>query len=171
MARSIQIDGTKLRGAFAAAKVNMAAASRECGFSQNYFSNCCGYCSISGAAAKLLEIKYGIMLRDYVYVEPEKPVQTEIEAEEPKAEAMPAVAVDIKDLQQAFAVAMQNHAPEMNYERLREVTRDAVRDGILDAIYQMNADKPTRDMVTMTMANAVTGGMLMAWRKKLEQSK
>ena len=164
MARSIQIDGTKLRGAFAAAKVNMAAASRECGFSQNYFSNCCGYCSISGAAAKLLEIKYGIMLRDYVYVEPEKPVQTEIEAEEPKAEAMPA---DIKDLQQAFAVA----APEINYERLREVTRDAVRDGILDAIYQMNADKPTRDMVTMTMANAVTGGMLMAWRKKLEQSK
>ena len=158
MARSIQIDGTKLRGAFAAAKVNMAAASRECGFSQNYFSNCCGYCSISGAAAKLLEIKYGIMLRDYVYVEPEKPVQTEIEAEEPKAEAMP-------------AVAMQNRAPEINYERLREVTRDAVRDGILDAIYQMNADKPTRDMVTMTMANAVTGGMLMAWRKKLEQSK
>lgn len=167
MARSIQIDGTKLRGAFAAAKVNMAAASRECGFSQNYFSNCCGYCSISGAAAKLLEIKYGIMLRDYVYVEPEKPVQTEIEAEEPKAEAMPAVAVDIKDLQQAFAVA----APEINYERLREVTRDAVRDGILDAIYQMNADKPTRDMVTGAMASAVTGGMLMAWRKKLEQSK
>ena len=75
--------------------------------------------------------------------------------------------MDIKDLQQAFAVA----APEINYERLREVTRDAVRDGILDAIYQMNADKPTRDMVTMTMANAVTGGMLMAWRKKLEQSK
>lgn len=167
MARSIQIDGTKLRGAFAAAKVGMAAASRECGFSQNYFSNCCGYCSISGAAAKLLEIKYGIMLRDYVYVEPAEPAQ----AEEPKAEAMPAVAVDIKDLQQAFAVAMQNHAPEINYERLREVTRDAVRDGILDAIYQMNADKPTRDMVTMTMANAVTGGMLMAWRKKLEQSK
>lgn len=171
MARSIQIDGTKLRGAFAAAKVNMAAASRECGFSQNYFSNCCGYCSISGAAAKLLEIKYGIMLRDYVYVEPAEPAQTEIEAEEPKAEAMPAVAVDIKDLQQAFAVAMQNHAPEMNYERLREVTREAVRDGILDAIYQMNADKPTRDMVTGAMASAVTGGMLMAWRKKLEQSK
>lgn len=154
MARSIQIDGTKLRGAFAAAKVGMTAASRECGFSQNYFSNCCGYCSISGAAAKLLEIKYGIMLRDYVYVEPEKPEQ----AEEPKAEAMPAVAV-------------QNRAPEMNYERLREVTREAVRDGILDAIYQMNADKPTRDMVTGAMASAVTGGMLMAWRKKLEQSK
>lgn len=168
MARSIQIDGTKLRGAFAAAKVNMSAASRECGFSQNYFSNCCGYCSISGAAAKLLEIKYGIMLQDYVYVEPEKPAE---QAEEPKAEAMPAVAVDIKDLQQAFAVAMQNHAPEINYERLREVTREAVRDGILDAIYQMNADKPTRDMVTGAMANAVTGGMLMAWRKKLEQSK
>jgi hypothetical protein len=168
MARSIHIDGTKLRGAFAAAKVNMAAASRECGFSQNYFSNCCGYCSISGAAAKLLEIKYGIMLRDYVYVEPEKPAEP---AEEPKAEAMPAVAVDIKDLQQAFAVAMQNHAPEINYERLREVTREAVRDGILDAIYQANADKPTRDMVTGAMASAVTGGMLMAWRKKLEQSK
>lgn len=168
MARSIHIDGTKLRGAFAAAKVGMTAASRECGFSQNYFSNCCGYCRISGAAAKLLEIKYGIMLRDYVYVEPEKPAE---QAEEPKAEAMPAVAVDIKDLQQAFAVAMQNHAPEINYERLREVTRDAVRDGILDAIYQINADSPTRDMVTMTMANAVKSGMLLAWRKKLEESK
>ena len=71
MAKTIQIDGKKLSKLVKAKKINMAQASRDCGMADSYLSNCICYNYIAKAPAMLLEAKYGIMLDDYKYVEPE----------------------------------------------------------------------------------------------------
>ena len=82
MAKTITIDGKKLKMLMKDKKINMSKASRDCGMTDSYISNSCSYNYISKAVAQLLEIKYGVMLDDYKHVEPEpvKPAEQPVEA-------------------------------------------------------------------------------------------
>lgn len=181
--KTIQIDGNKLRKLFVENHIAMSAASKECGYSSKYFSNACDADAVGMAAASLLEIRHGIMLRDYIYVEPPKavkpeplpepePEQTElpVEAEVREVEKVyqPVAALDMSELQQAIALAMQNtKAPELDYDALR----GAIREGILDALYQALNDSDMRGAITGLLSNAHLSALQLNLKKVKEASK
>lgn len=177
MANMIQIDGSKLIAAFKAAGIKANDASRDAGFSRNYFSNCAYYNSISKAAANLLEIQHGIRLEDYVYTEPEPeptpepelPVPSEpIEAEVKEVQPVytPVATLDMAELQQAIALACSHaKAPEIDYDKLRW----AIREGMLDAVTQMLSDGRIRNALYQEMydahKNALSTHLKDSWNK------
>lgn len=185
--KTIQIDGNKLRKLFVENHIAMSAASKECGYSSKYFSNACDAGAVGMAAASLLEIRHGIMLRDYIYVEPPKPVKPEplpeplpepepeqtelpVEAEVREVEKVyqPVAALDMGELQQAIALAMQNtKAPELDYDALR----GAIREGILDALYQALNDSDMRGAITELLSNAHLSALQLNLKKVKEASK
>lgn len=162
MANMIQIDGNKLAAAFKAAGVKASDASKQSGFSKNYYSNCIYYGSISKAAANLLEIQHGIHIEDYVYTEPEPepapepklPVPSEpIEAEVKEVQPVytPVATLDMAELQQAIALACsQAKSPEIDYDKLRW----AIREGMLDAVTQMLSDGRIRNALYQEVFDA-----------------
>ena len=164
MANMIQIDGQKFLELFHKAGIKQTDASKSAGFSRNYFSNCAYYGSISKAAAQLLEIQHGIMLKDYIYVEPApepepepvaeppmpiEPIQTEVKEVQPVY--TPVATLDMAELQQAIALACsQAKAPEIDYDKLRW----AIREGMLDAVTQMLSDGRIRNALYQEMFDA-----------------
>ena len=179
--KTIQIDGNKLRKLFVENHIAMSAASKECGYSSKYFANACDAGAVGMAAASLLEIRHGIMLRDYIYVEPPKAVKPEPLPEPEQAEApveaevrevekvyQPVAALDMGELQQAIALAMQNtKAPELDYDALR----GAIREGILDALYQALNDSDMRGAITGLLSNAHLSALQLNLKKVKEASK
>lgn len=139
------------------------------------------------AAASLLEIRHGIMLRDYIWVESPKPApkpvkpeplpapepeQTElpVEAEIREVEKVyqPVAALDMGELQQAIALAMQNtKAPELDYDALR----GAIREGILDALWQAMNDCDMRNAITWLLSNAHLSALQLNLKKVKEANK
>lgn len=176
--KSIQIDGEKFRALLDKAHLKYSVVSKEIGYKDKYISNCIGYNYIGAAAAQLLEIRHGIMLRDYVYVEPPKPIeppkpeQTEIpveaEVSEVKPIYTPVAALDMGEHQQAIALAMQNtRAPQIDYDKLR----DAIREGILDAIYNALNDTDTRNAISGLLMHAHLSALELNFKRAISKTK
>ena len=152
--KTVQIDGMKFKALLDENKLKYSVVSKELGYGAKYVSNCIGFNCIGMAAAQIMEIRYGIMLKDYIYVEP-KPVEPPKPTEEPAVhtelvvDEKPAVVpLDMEQLQKAVALAMDNM--KTDYEALRS----AIREGIIDAVYAMLNDSDTRNAISGVLMNA-----------------
>ena len=123
MAKTIQIDGKKLSKLVKAKKINMAQASRDCGMADSYLSNCIGHNYIAKAPAMLLEAKYGIMVDDYKYVEPEpvKPVEPPVEAA-PVA-VIPQSGISKDDWNRLTAIIAEL-TPKVDYDKIEKAVAE-----------------------------------------------
>lgn len=154
MAKTITIDGKKLKRLMLEKKINMSKASRECGMTDSYISNSCSYNYINMAVAQLLEIKYGVMLDDYRYVEPEP--EPEKPAEQP-VEVAPVAAIPQSGMTEDDwnRIAGMINATAVDYEQLTKVIISAV----VEATSMILAAEPsTRKIQTMLYA-AIKGAL------------
>lgn len=123
----VPIDMDKLQGEVKRAGKTMMEVATEMGFSSNYFARSKMANGIKRATALMLEKLYGIQYEDI------------------KPEEKPDPAEGIKTV---------DHAP-VDYEKLADVIRRAVKDGILDIITHQAECDLVRDMIK----NGVKAGM------------
>lgn len=152
MAKTITIDGKKLRRIMAEKNIKMSKASIECGMTASYISNSCSYNYIALAPAMLLEAKYGVMLDDYKAVEPEpeKPA-------EPPVEAAPISTIPQSGMTEDDwnRIAGMITATAVDYDKLTKVIIQAV----VEATSMILAAEPsTRKIQTMLYA-AIKGAL------------
>lgn len=173
MANMVHIDGAKLRRLIEARGLKMAAVSREMGFSSEYVKQCCARNNMSQGGMKMLQVMFGFNAADYEYVEPPKeepmpePVQEEIILAQ-EVRHTPMAALDLEELKQAVAMAMQTmQAPEIDYSKIR----DAVCEGLLDATYQLINNSEQRNMITGLLSHSVKVGMSMNLDERLKGAK
>ena len=158
MGKMIQIDGKKLEKILRERKLKRSVISVEMGMSDALLSHNIIRNQISTSTAKMLEAMYGIMLSDYKYVEPPKPQQTEPPVVEEKPATLPMATLDLNELQQAVALAISTmKAPEVDYSKIR----DAVCEGLLDAMYQAINNSEQRNMITGLLSHSVKVGMAL----------
>ena len=154
MAKTITIEGKKLWKLLTDRKINMAKASADCGMSAKYLSNCCGYNYINMAAAKLLEINYGIALDEYKYVkpepEPEKPVEQPVEAA-PVA-VIPQSGMTADDWNR---IAGMINATAVDYEQLTKV----IISGVVESVSMILAAEPSTRKIQMMLYAAIKGAL------------
>ena len=160
MAKMVQIDGGKLAQIIKARQLKNAHVSRELGFNDAYIKHCTERNTISTGAQKMLATMFGIMPNDYEYTEPEpmeevkpepEPEQMEItepHEEEQKPVTGPVATLDVGELQKAVALALGNM--HTDYDSLR----GAIREGILDALYQAINDSDMRNALMGLPTNA-----------------
>ena len=139
----VLINGEKLDKILTYKGLTKKSASEAIGRGYSYLNNCIERGRMSVASTKLFKLTFDIDPEDYVVVEEE--VQPE---PEPAVEAEPVTAAPI----------------EINYNKIRE----AVSEGVLDAICQMFSDNELRGTLYTILANAHKGGMQMAWSEKLK---
>lgn len=72
-ARTIEIDGSKLKKEFAQRNLLLSDVSEEIGFSRGYLNKCSADQRICASALQLIDIKYGVKL-DNIKKEETKPV-------------------------------------------------------------------------------------------------
>lgn len=138
----VEIDGEKLNRLLKEKGLLKSDVSREVGMATNYISNSIGYGNIRLAIAKMMEMKYGIMIDDYKREEPAPVEEPEtVEASEDVRESV-----------------------QIDYGAIRE----AVREGVLDAISAALGDSDTRGAIYGLIASAQKGGMQLAWNEKLK---
>ena len=141
----VEIDGEKLKRLLKEKGLLKSDVSREVGMAANYISNSIGYGNIRLAIAKMMEMKYGIMIDDYKRVEPAPVEEPEtVEASEDVRESV-----------------------QIDYGAIRA----AVREGVLDAISAALSDSNTRGAIYGLIASAQKGGMQLAWDEKLKGGK
>lgn len=154
MAKTISIDGVKLKRLMLDKKINMAKASRDCGMTDSYISNSCSYNYINKAVAQLLEIKYGVMLDDYRYVEPEpepeKPVEQPVEAA-PVA-VIPQSGMTADDWNR---IAGMINATAVDYEQLTKV----IISGVVESVSMILAAEPSTRKIQMMLYAAIKGAL------------
>lgn len=154
MAKTVTIEGKKLWKLLTDRKINMRAASADCGMSANYISNCCGYNYINLAAAKLLEINYGISLDEYKFVEPEpepeKPVEQPVEAA-PVA-VIPQSGMTADDWNR---IAGMINATAVDYEQLTKV----IISGVVESVSMILAAEPSTRKIQMMLYAAIKGAL------------
>lgn len=145
----VKIDGDKLRKLIAEKGYKMVEVSDECGMSHNYIANCCGYGTMRRSVAKLMEMKYDIPISDYEYVEP-------------TPEPIPF------DEGTAQETVHEETVVEFDIDEVMGKIREAVREGMLDAITAALNDSNTRGAIYGLIASAQKGGMQLAWNEKLK---
>ena len=152
MAKTITIDGVKLRRLMLDKKINMSKASRDCGMTDSYISNSCSYNYISKAVAQLLEIKYGVMLDDYKYVEPEpvKPAEPPVEAA-PVAE-IPKSGMTVDDWNRIAAMIA---AVAVDYDKIEK----AVAEGFIEGTHVLVTTEPVTRQIQQTLYAAIHGAL------------
>lgn len=161
MAKTITIDGKKLRRLMLDKKINMSRASRDCGMTDSYISNSCSYNYISKAVAQLLEIKYGVMLDDYKYVEPPKPVELEPELTEQeileKIKAAPISIIPQSGMTEDDwnRIAGMINATAIDYEMLTKVIISAV----VEATSMILAAEPSTRKIQQMLYAAIKGAL------------
>lgn len=138
MGKMIQIDGKKLEKILYERKLKRSVISVEMGMSDALLSHNIIRNQISTSTAKMLEAMYGIMLDDYKYVEPQKPAAEPQQTEPPVVEKEPTKA-------------------EIDYSKIR----DAVCEGVLDAMYQAINNSEQRNMITGLLSHSVKVGMAL----------
>jgi len=151
MANTITIDGEKLRALLRAKKTNAAQASRDIGMSDSYLSNCIGYNYIAKAQAMLLEAKYGIMIDDYKYVEPEKP--SDYPAEVPVA-ITPQSGMTNDDWNR-IAAMITAAVPAIDYDRITK----SVADGFMEGANMLLTSEPVTRQIQQTLYAAIHGAL------------
>lgn len=154
MAKTITIDGKKLRRLMLDKKINMSKASRDCGMTDSYISNSCSYNYISKAVAQLLEIKYGVMLDDYRYVEPEP--EPEKPAEQP-VEVAPVAAIPQSGMTEDDwnRIAGMIAAVAVDYDKIEK----AVAEGMIEAAHVMVTTEPVTRQIQQTLYAAIHGAL------------
>ena len=154
MAKTITIDGVKLKRLMLDKKINMSKASRDCGMTDSYISNSCSYNYINMAVAQLLEIKYGVMLDDYRYVEPEQ--EPEKPAEQP-VEAAPVVAIPQSGMTEDDwnRIAGMIAAVAVDYDKIEK----AVAEGVIEATHVMATTEPVTRQIQQTLYAAIHGAL------------
>ena len=152
MAKTITIDGKKLKRLMLDKKINMSKASRDCGMTDSYISNSCSYNYISKAVAQLLEIKYGVMLDDYKYVEPEP-----VKPAEPPVEAAPVAAIPQSGMTEDDwnRIAGMINATAIDYEMLTKVIISAV----VEATSMILAAEPSTRKIQQMLYAAIKGAL------------
>lgn len=154
MAKTITIDGKKLKRLMRDKKINMSKASRDCGMTDSYISNSCSYNYISMAVAQLLEIKYGVMLDDYQYVEPEpepeKPTEQPVETEAAPVALIPQSGMTEADWNR---IAGMIQATAVDYERLEK----AVAEGLIEGAHVLTTTEPVTRTIQQMIFNALNG--------------
>lgn len=154
MAKTITIDGKKLRALLKAKKINAAQASRDIGMTDSYVSNCIGYNYIAKAPAMLLEAKYGIMIDDYKYVEPE-PVKS---AEQP-VEAAPVAEIPKSGMNNddwnRIAAMITAVVPAIDYDRITK----AVADGFMEGANTLLTVEPVTRQIQQMLYAAIRGAL------------
>lgn len=161
MAKTITIDGVKLKRLMLDKKINMSKASRDCGMTDSYISNSCSYNYINMAVAQLLEIKYGVMLDDYKYVEPPKPVEPEPELTEQeiieKIKAAPVVAIPHSGMTEDDwnRIAGMIAAVAVDYDKIEK----AVAEGMIEAAHVMVTTEPVTRQIQQTLYAAIHGAL------------
>lgn len=143
MGKMIQIDGKKLEKILAERKLKRSVISVEMGMSDALLSHNIIRNQISTSTAKMLEAMYGIMLNDYKYVEPPKPAPEPEQTESPIVEEEPM------------------KAPEVDYG----IIRDAVCEGLLDALYQAINDNDMRNAIMGLLTNAHLSALQLNLKK------
>ena len=159
MGKMIQIDGKKLEKILYEHKLKRSVISVEMGMSDALLSHNIIRNQISTSTAKMLEAMYGIMLNDYKYVEPPKPQQTEPPVVEEKPAALPMATLDLNELQQAVALALGDM--KTDYDAMR----GAIREGILDALYQAINDNDMRNAIMGLLTNAHLSALQLNLKK------
>ena len=155
MAKTITIDGAKLRKILIDKKVKMSQASIDCGMTESYISNSCSYNYISMAVAKLLEIKYGIMLDDYKYVEPEpvaEPIQPEAPVEAASVIEIPQSGMTEEDWNR---IAGMITATAVDYDKLQK----AVVAAVVEAVSMILSMVPATRQIQQMLYAAIKGAL------------
>lgn len=154
MAKTITIDGVKLKRLMLDKKINMSKASRDCGMTDGYISNSCSYNYINMAVAQLLEIKYGVMLDDYRYVEPEP--EPEKPAEQP-VEVAPVAAIPQSGMtaDDWNRIAGMINATAVDYEQLTKV----IISGVVESVSMILAAEPSTRKIQMMLYAAIKGAL------------
>lgn len=152
MARTITIDGEKLRALLKAKKINAAQASLDIGMTASYVSNCIGYNYIAKAPAMLLEAKYGIMMDDYKYVEPEP-----VKPAEPHAEAAPVAAIPQSGMTEDDwnRIAGMIAAMAVDYNKIEK----AVAEGMIEATHVLVTTEPVTRTIQQMLYAAIKGAL------------
>lgn len=156
MAKTITIDGKKLKRLMMDKKINMSKASRDCGMTESYISNSCSYNYINRAMAQLLEIKYGVMLDDYKYVEPEPVPEPEKPVEQP-VEAAPVVAVSQSGMTEDDwnRIAGMITATAVDYDKIEK----AVAEGVVEAAHTLMTIEPVTRQIQQMLYAAIKGAL------------
>lgn len=142
----IEINGGKLRELMFEKGVKPSTASTQAGFASNYWKNAMTRGACSETAANLLFMQFGINLIDYrADAEPDtipfdEPTAPEEPEERTAAEPEPVIAETVVSM------------------------RDEIREGVLDAIYQLLGNSETADIINKIIYNAVKGAIINADR-------
>lgn len=129
----IAINGERLRGIMLEKGVKPSVASTQAGFAHNYWRNAMRKGECSEIAANMLFMQFGINLMDYRVDDAPEPALPFPESTQMEPE--PAQAVDI---------------------------RREVREGILDAVYQIINSDTVTDAMNRVIYNAVKGAIVRA---------
>lgn len=156
MAKTITIDGKKLKRLMLEKKINMSKASRDCGMTDSYISNSCSYNYINMAVAQLLEIKYGVMLDDYKYVEPEPEPEPEKPVEQP-VEAAPVAVIPQSGMtaDDWNRIAGMINATAVDYEQLTKV----IISGVVESVSMILAAEPSTRKIQQMLYAAIKGAL------------
>ena len=127
---AIQIDGSKLKNIFADKGLRPNYVALQMGYCDNYFYSVFCKNSIVSTVAKLLEMQYGIALDSYRQKTPEETKKTEV-----------------------------TPAPDAERHATDESLRQAVREGVLDALYQALSDNERRNQISFVLMNAYNGAL------------
>lgn len=154
MAKTITIDGKKLKRLMLEKKINMSKASRDCGMTDSYISNSCSYNYISKAVAQLLEIKYGVTLDDYRYVEPEPEPE---KPAEPPVEAAPVAAIPQSGMSEDEwnRIAGMITATAVDYDKIEK----AVAEGVVKAAHTLMTIEPVTRQIQQMLYAAIKGAL------------
>lgn len=154
MAKTITIDGKKLKRLMLEKKINMSKASRDCGMTDSYISNSCSYNYINMAVAQLLEIKYSVMLDDYRYVEPEP--EPEKPAEQP-VEVAPVAAIPQSGMTEDDwnRIAGMITATAVDYDKIEK----AVAEGVVEAAHTLMTIEPVTRQIQQMLYAAIKGAL------------
>lgn len=137
----IAINGEILRNRLFDVGVKPSVASKEIGFSASYIASAMKNGSINISASKALQAAYGINPDDYA-VDDEKPV-------------MP-----IDDVEPIKPVSREGGT----LSPASDMIRDAVREGVLDAFYQVACNEELLQVLNKIIYNAAKGAIINADR-------
>lgn len=156
MAKTITIDGKKLRRIMAEKNIKMSKASVECGMTESYISNSCSYNYIALAPAMLLEAKYGVMLDDYRAVEPEPEPE---KPAEPPVEAAPVAAIPQSGMSEddwnRLTAIIAEMTPKIDYDKIEK----AVAEGFIEGTHALVTTEPVTRTIQQMLFNALNGAL------------
>lgn len=137
----IAINGEILRNRLLDVGVKPSVASKEIGFSVSYIAGAIKNGNINFSAAKALQAAYGINPDDYS-VDDEKPV------------------LPIDDEKPVKPVSREGGT----LSSASDMIRDAVREGVLDAFYQVACNEELLQVIYKVIYNAAKGAIINADR-------